>query len=1186
MDYGHFRLLRQIGAGRDGSWYRAEDLRDGRPAEVRCLDGARADPARWHTLGRRLALARDLAHRAAVRLHVSDLEHEPPYVALEWAREPSLAAVVRDSGPLEPPAVVRLVQDLAAALAEAHKLGLAHGRLLPGALACTADRRVRLDFTGTAEAPGPFADLDARCRPPEAQDPDWPDPTGDLYSLGALFFWLLAGVPPPPGAAGRELQQRRLVIDSALARLVEELLAADPGERPPARQVAVQLNPHVSMGGRTALPAPAEPEGAQTVAAATAADAGANGDAGAPSAAPLPPQLGRFRLGEKLGEGGMGAVYRAEDVTDGRTVAIKVLRADMARSAQALRRFRKEALLLRKVNNAYVTNLLEVNEDAGVHYLALEFVAGPSLDQWIDDHGPLPEPAAVAVAADVARALADAHEREIIHRDVKPDNILLVETPPAGAQCFRVKLSDFGIARHIVERQSLQLTQSGSLLGTPLYMAPEQGMGNAVDPRTDVYALGATLFHLLTGRPPFQASTAMGLIAQHCSEPPPDLRQLRPKLSDGVCRVVNRCLAKSPAERYADAAALLDDLERLQRGEPSRIDVHPRLPAAGSGRVREYDYRYELEATPAQLWPYVSNTERLNRAAGLPPVEYTTQVTPDGGVRRFGKLRKAGLTVAWEEHPFEWVEGRRYGIFREFSRGPFQWFLAVIELAARANGGTLLTIRVRVATHGLIGWLAAAVELDINARRSQDRIYHRIDAAVTGKLGGLADAFEEPVALTGRQRRRLDGLLDRLRGLGVNPTVVERFGDFLGSAPPQEVARIRPLALAHRLGLDPVQLVEACLHGAREGLLVLLWDILCPVCRIPSEVKETLRLLREHGRCEACNLDFELDFANSVEMIFRAHPDVRTTELATYCVGGPAHSPHVVAQVRVAAGERLELDLTLPEGAYKLRGPQLPFALDLRVQPEAAARRCDVSLARPPGPDVPRVLRAGGQVFGLRNDHDRDLVVRLERTAPRADALTAARASALALFRELFPGETLSPGQLVSVARVALLVTALDGAGDLYEKLGDARAFGLLHEHFRLIERCVRREGGALVKTIGEGLVAAFNEPVAAVRAGLELQPLLVGNETTRSLRLRVGIHHGPALAATLNEHLDYFGTTVSQAARLPAFARGGEVVLTRAVAGDPDVAALLHGRGLESEILPEGLPGAGGLLHRLVVPD
>src|SRR5581483_7448980 len=130
--------------------------------------------------------------------------------------------------------------------------------------------------------------------------------------------------------------------------------------------------------------------------------------------------------------------------------------------------------------------------------------------------------------------------------------------------------------------------------------------------------------------------------------------------------------------------------------------------------------------------------------------------------------------------------------------------------------------------------------------------------------------------------------------------------------------------------------------------------ILCPVCRIPSEVKETLKALREHGHCAACQLDFELDFANSVEMIFRVHPQVRDAELGVYCIGGPAHSPHVAAQLRVASGECVELDLALKEGAYRLRGPQLPFSMDFRVEPGASASRWDVRLSRGPESGLPR----------------------------------------------------------------------------------------------------------------------------------------------------------------------------------------------------------------------------------------
>ena len=391
-------------------------------------------------------------------------------------------------------------------------------------------------------------------------------------------------------------------------------------------------------------------------------------------------RLGRFLILEKLGEGGMGAVYRARDSADGSTVAIKVLHPDEARRPRARRRFAKEARLLAEVNNPYVTNLVEVNEDGGVHYLVLEFVAGTSLAQWLVRRGRLDEPTALGIMADVARALDFAHGRGIVHRDVKPENILLVgpglaalpttastaatlpdpgrredstgpeDSTPAGLETtvvllstdpaaeaiddrgnpgegagpalpggLRVKLSDFGLARHVVESESLNLTQAGAIVGTPLYMAPEQCSGRGpIGPATDVYAMGATLFHLLAGRPPFVGETSLGVIAMHQNEPPPALRDLNASVSDGVAQIVAKALAKRPEGRYADAGEMLLDLERLLRGEPTGLEVHPRLPDADPRDVIRYDFRWELDASPRQLWPHVSNTERLNRAVGLP----------------------------------------------------------------------------------------------------------------------------------------------------------------------------------------------------------------------------------------------------------------------------------------------------------------------------------------------------------------------------------------------------------------------------------------------------------------------------------------------------------------------------------------------------------------------------------------
>ena len=596
---------------------------------------------------------------------------------------------------------------------------------------------------------------------------------------------------------------------------------------------------------------------------------------------------------------------------------------------------------------------------------------------------------------------------------------------------------------------------------------------------------------------------------------------------------------------------------------------------------------------PTNSGPTCPNTDRLNRAVGIPPVQFVTEPSPTGGARRIGQFRKAGVTNVWHEHPFEWIEGQRMGVLREYSQGVFKWLATMTELRGRAGGGTTLTHQVRIEPRGLMGRFVAAVEVGMRGRRSVERVYRRIDAFVSGKLGGskAVDPFEAPATPSRGGRRRLDQVLDRLIQCRVEPGVAEQLAEFLVQAPPQEVSRIRPLALAHRFGLDEEQVVAACLHGAREGLLVLLWDILCPVCRVPSSIKDTLRELGDHGHCEACNLDFDLDFANSVELIFRAHPQIRASDPGTYCIGGPAHSPHVLAQIRVGAGERVELALGLSEGTYRLRGPQLSYALDFRVEPWASHTRWDIHLRSGLDPEMVGHLRTGRQLLTVTNDYPQELVVRVERQASRENALTAARASALALFRELFPGEILSPGQLVSVATVTFLVTDLERAGTLYRELGDGQAFDLIHEHFRLLDECIRQAGGALIKTVGEGVVAAFSEPVAAVRLGLDLPDQVLKKISTRlgetgtTLRLRLGIHQGPALAATLNDHLDYFGTTVNEAAQLPQLIHGGEMLLTQTVAGDPNVAALLRKRGLTLELLADHLPDQPSMpLHRLAL--
>jgi class 3 adenylate cyclase len=561
---------------------------------------------------------------------------------------------------------------------------------------------------------------------------------------------------------------------------------------------------------------------------------------------------------------------------------------------------------------------------------------------------------------------------------------------------------------------------------------------------------------------------------------------------------------------------------------------------------------------------------------GLPAVEFRTRFDPERGVRRFGQAKAAGIPLVWEEHPFEWVEARRMGVLRQFSKGFFNWFISTTDLIPRPGGGTLLRHTFCLEPQNVIGRWVAQLEIGRRTPRALEKLYRQFDQYVrAGELKNPSvDPFQSRSPLTDAQRRRLTERLAALSPYGVAPDLIHALGEYLEHASDQDVARIRPGAFADRFGYDRRAVLKACLAGVRESLLVLLWDILCPRCRIPSDVKEALGAIGDHGHCEACNLDFELDFANSIELVFRAHPEIRNVEVRTYCVGGPAFSTHVVAQLRIAPGERFEVDLGLTEGTYRLRGPQLPYQADFQVTPGARISRWNLDLSRGVTTELAPKLVAGRQKITFDNPLDRELLVRIERSASRADAVTAADASNFALFRELFPNQVLAAGHMASVATVTLLMLQLDGAESLYESAGEGKAFGVVHEAFRTIEDAARNAGGALINTYGDRATCSFSEPVAAVRAAFDLAARFASTASLNGLKIKAAVHRGPAMIANLNERLDYFGNNVRLAHQLLEFARPDELFLTHSVISLPEVDNFLAEQHRDPQLVNVVVPG------------
>ncbi|HWW66485.1 MAG TPA: protein kinase [Solirubrobacterales bacterium] len=269
---------------------------------------------------------------------------------------------------------------------------------------------------------------------------------------------------------------------------------------------------------------------------------------------------GRYRLEAKLGSGGMSTVYLARDETLDRPVAVKVMHREMSEQPDQLERFRQEARAVAKLSHPNVVSVIDAGEDGGYPYIVFEYVEGETLKQRIARVGALDVQEAVAYAIEIARGLTVAHARKMVHRDIKPQNILI---DAEG----RAKLTDFGISRQLEQDG---MTATGRVLGTTDYVAPEQAMGQGADPRSDIYSLGVVLYEMLVGQVPFHADSQVGVAMKHVNEELPDVQRRRPEVSAAVALVVERATAKQPDERYRQIGEMIDDLSTALEVEAAR----------------------------------------------------------------------------------------------------------------------------------------------------------------------------------------------------------------------------------------------------------------------------------------------------------------------------------------------------------------------------------------------------------------------------------------------------------------------------------------------------------------------------------------------------------------------------------------------------------------------------------------
>lgn len=563
-----------------------------------------------------------------------------------------------------------------------------------------------------------------------------------------------------------------------------------------------------------------------------------------------------------------------------------------------------------------------------------------------------------------------------------------------------------------------------------------------------------------------------------------------------------------------------------------------------------YSWQWDLRSSPEAIWTFAADTNRFNRDTGQPQVEMLSNLK---GVKQM-RMRLPFIKVEWEEEPFEWTYPYSFGVSRLYSKGPVDSMRTEASFERLPNNGTRVKYDSSFVVSNPLVQLFIPFAIGVIAKNRFERAFRRYDQ-IANKDDGLL-TITRPRGLSAAGRARFKSLGATVIRQGTEAALLNRLEDFLDRADDLSVQQIRPYALAERWHVDRRAVLEMFLRATRAGILDMSWDLLCPSCRGTTEGHTNLGDVRGTSHCNTCQIDFTVNFDHNIEVIFRPNPSVRPVDFeAVFCAGSPQLQPHVVMSQTLAALHSLPVPIELERGRYTLRASNVSGSISLFADSDGRSQ-LDLRVSSFGWPlEQQHILLH--PTLNLVNATDADSTFQLERTAWSDQASTAADVTALQVFRDLFASEVVRPGDEISIGSVTLMFTDLRDSTRMYRVIGDASAFGRVREHFEILEKSIAAEGGSIVKTMGDAVMATFRHPVDALKSVWKAQSE-IAKRGEPLLWLKAGLHTGPCIVVNLNDRLDYFGSTVNIAARLPNFSKGGELILSETFYNDPEIQGFL----------------------------
>lgn len=566
------------------------------------------------------------------------------------------------------------------------------------------------------------------------------------------------------------------------------------------------------------------------------------------------------------------------------------------------------------------------------------------------------------------------------------------------------------------------------------------------------------------------------------------------------------------------------------------------------------------DATAA--WDAISDTDMINRVGGSSPM---VDMSIERDEHNYPKVMgvaggPAGIKLPFEEDDNRWVQGRYFRQGRTYSAGPLLRSIWEGRLEQQGDGvipsiWTQMTPRSFVYTP-----IVAAVARRLNKRWQ-------------AYLDGLPPPGETSTEKLRTLEPYAQGSLDRW-AKGADPEIAERIGHLLVHERPLELQRMSAFELADRWRLDRDAVLKAMVAGVGDGIFELYWSVKCPRCYAQTTSTGMLGDLADHAACASCDVDFSPDLGDNVEVLFAPHPSVAPRVEQTFCTLFPASVPEIEASFIMAPGESIEERMDLRPGRWRIGAGSGIGDVGLEVSDSG-----DMAVEWKPGDRGGRDVKAGEVALKLRNEKDGRVRVQVVRDDDLDQRVLASYLTTFPEFQRTLGDQVLAPDIRIANRSVSLLFTDLTGSTAMYEKLGDAKAFAIVRDHFTILRRVTENHGGVIVKTIGDAIMAAFSDPVKTMAAALEMVDALDDwvqeSDFGVSIRLRVGFHVGPALMVhTDAAGIDYFGGTVNLAARTQGVAGGGDIVWTAQCHEIDSLRQQVDSRGLVTEALDASLKG------------